>query len=201
MEDVTGVVLAGGESRRFGNDEKALARLDGDSLIERVVSVMTTVTDSTPLIAVQRPDQRERLTDAIGEEPRFVQDSVEFQGPVAGLAAAARAAETPWLFVCGCDMPLLSADAIRWLGSYRDREHDAVVLEVSGKQPLHSFYQRTAVLDVLESLPTQAGLHALLAALPTCRTVQASAAPEDIPVKSSIVNVNTKQELASLGDQ
>lgn len=43
MTGRTGVVLAGGHSRRFGPEEKVLAELDGDPLVARVIDRVATV--------------------------------------------------------------------------------------------------------------------------------------------------------------
>lgn len=198
--EATGVVLAGGESQRFRDGDKALAELDGEPLVRRVVSAVTAAHERPPVVAVKEASQREHLAAVLEtDEPAFVRDTRGFQGPVAGVDAAVRAVSVPWFFLTGCDMPRLSPAAIAWLSGYCTTDVDAVVLTAEGHpQPLHSFYSRSSVRDAMERLPPQAGVRALLERLPTCRRVPASAAPAAIPVAASIRNVNTRAELQRL---
>ncbi|MFD1589156.1 molybdenum cofactor guanylyltransferase [Halorientalis brevis] len=202
METVTGVVLAGGDSDRFGDENKALATYDGETLIERVVASVTAVTDQPPLVAVRDRDQRTTLQRPLSTgHVEFVTDADGFQGPIAGFAAAASDASRPWLFACGCDMPLLSATAISWLGAFREPDVDAVVVQTDGgREPLHAFYRRSTVRRALSSLPTRAGLQALLGELEAVRTVRASQAPEAVAITDSLTNVNTRRELSTISD-
>jgi molybdopterin-guanine dinucleotide biosynthesis protein A len=117
--EVRGVVLAGGESRRFGDGSKALATLDGDPLIARVARAVREATGAPPTVAVRGPAGRRTLSTVL-PDATFVEDAPGFEGPLAGVAGAARATTAPWLFVCGCDMPLLSAPAVEWLADHAD---------------------------------------------------------------------------------
>ncbi len=203
LADVRGVVLAGGQSRRFGSENKALAVLSGTTLLERVVTVLEAATGAPPLVAVHDETQRAQF-DAIlnAHDVTYVYDTPEFEGPVAGLAAAATAAAEEWLFACGCDMPFVSADVVRWLGDERTECDDAVYLETDdGPEPLHAFYRTDAVASELPDLPKAAGLRALLSALPNCRPVAAADAPVALDAARSVLNVNTKATLRSLRDE
>ncbi|MBV0923793.1 molybdenum cofactor guanylyltransferase [Halomicroarcula limicola] len=200
LDGVRGVVLAGGRSRRFGSENKALATLDGTTLLERAVTALEAATGAPPLVAVHDEAQRSQY-DAVldGRDVTYVYDSSDFEGPVAGLAAAARAADEAWLFACGCDMPLVSVDVVRWLGGERAEGDDAVCLETDdGPEPLHALYRRDAVTAALADLPAAAGLRALLSALPNCRSVAAADAPPGLDAARSVLNVNTKDALRSL---
>jgi len=200
LSDVRGVVLAGGQSQRFGEQNKALATLDGETLIERVVTTVRAATEPPPIVAVRDGTQADRFQSVLAAaSPTYVRDSVAFRGPLAGLAAAVSAADTPWVFLCGCDMPLLSADVIRWLADHRSAGTDAVCLATDGgTEPLHGFYRRASVERVLDRLDETAGLHAVLSELPACRTVPAAEAPPDSDAARSVANVNTRAVLETL---
>ncbi|GGC65682.1 molybdenum cofactor guanylyltransferase [Haloferax sulfurifontis] len=219
--DATAVVLAGGESTRFGHGHKALATLDGESLIRRVVGTLRTVTGRPPIVAVRTADQRERLAAALPAawDVRFVRDAERLSGPLAGVSAAASAAETPWLFVAGCDMPLLephavaalferaasrngdgdrliSADGDRPASTGGDRSVPPAIVPVSerGHEPLHALYRRSAVRDNVSELAPDDGLGALLDRLDGVEYVGFDALPAS--VGRSVTNVNTRTELA-----
>lgn len=200
IRGVTGVVLAGGDSRRFGDENKALATYRGETFIERAVGPLLAVTDRPPLVVTRNVTQRRTLAEQLPtSEITFVTDVDAYQGPLAGLVAAVTAASTPWLFVAGCDMPLLAPDAISWLGDYLEPGVDAVTVETTGgREPLHAFYRRSAVRQAVASLPSRAGLQAVLGELESVRSVPTSRAPDDVAISTSIENVNTKGELSAL---
>ena len=197
--DVRGVVLAGGESRRFGQESKALATLDGDPLVAHVARAVRDATGHPPLVAVRGLAGRKRLASVL-PDATFVEDDPAFEGPLAGVAGAARDATSPWLFVCACDMPLLSAPAVSWLAD-RANGADAVVVVADGvDQPTHALYRREAVLAALRSLHGSAGVRSLVGALPAVRRFPAEAGA-GVDLATSLTNVNRRAELQALRER
>lgn len=91
--ELTGILLAGGLSRRFGSP-KELAELEGETLADRAWRLLGEVCD-------------ERL--AVGGEGLADPGT----GPVAAIAAGLREATHELAVVIPVDMPLLTADALR----------------------------------------------------------------------------------------
>lgn len=211
---VRGVVLAGGDATRFDGGDKALADVDGRPMLARVVDAVDVATDGPPVLAVGDEAEGTRLRGALGGEfdaerspsVDMVVDDPARSGPLAGIFAAVDAADADWLFVCACDMPLVtpsSIDAIRGAalrtGGAEDSGPDAVVPVVDGhRQPLHALYRRAAFAAVREDLPETASLLALLDALD--ETLEIPARELDAPLERATTNVNTRSDLADLGD-
>jgi len=192
---VTGVVLAGGQSRRFGDCDKLTAELEGQPLVERVRRAIERATGRPPLFAVQNSDQQQRLTRALGTATvRFVRDTNEFTGPLAGLAAAVAVLETPWIFVCAGDMPLLSPAAISWLWTHRLRTDAAAIVprSATSAEPLHALYRRRAVAETLADLDPDAGPRSVVDRL-DAEIVPAADSPPFLA--QSLTNVNTEADL------
>jgi molybdopterin-guanine dinucleotide biosynthesis protein A len=113
--DAVGVVLAGGESRRFRSQPKALASLGGVPLIEHVIerlypqvsSMAISVEKRNPLFNTFDLDQIE------DPEPGV-------QGPLPALLASLRWAKdeagSQWLQTAPCDTPFLPKDLVGRLG-------------------------------------------------------------------------------------
>jgi len=207
--DVTGLVLAGGRSTRFGDvtENKAVATFGERTLLERAVDVLAAATGQPPVIAVHAADQRERSARVLsGREVTFALDDPAFDGPLAGVFGGSPAVDSPWVFCCGCDMPLLSPDGIRWLVSCRRNESDAsaalALQHPDGTvEPLHTLYRRSAVECARERLPRSAGPRALLAALDPVRAISVDAVPTEIPLRESLTNVNTRAALEEVSRQ
>jgi molybdopterin-guanine dinucleotide biosynthesis protein A len=197
---VRGVVLAGGDSTRFDDGDKALADLHGRPLLGHVVDTVAEATTAPPLLAVSGAGEGDRLSAALERSPEPVVDVTDRAGPLAGLFAAVAAADRPWLFVCGCDMPLVSVEGIDALRAAGDPDDDAVVLTVDGHpQPLFGLYRRDAVSAVAGAVPETGGPMALLDVLAGPQYVPAASL--DVPVERDATNVNTRAELAGLADR
>jgi molybdopterin-guanine dinucleotide biosynthesis protein A len=97
---VTGVVLAGGRSSRFGRDKLA-ERIDGRTLLDSAIDGVTPA--SIEILVVAAPDAAPDLPAGV----RLVHDPVAFDGPLAGVAAGLRAAHDSIVLVVGGDMPTL----------------------------------------------------------------------------------------------
>jgi molybdopterin-guanine dinucleotide biosynthesis protein A len=98
---ILGAVLAGGESRRFGSD-KAVAILNGQSLIERVIDHLASQVDE--VIVCGRSDPR---YVSVRDRP------APHLGPLGGLNAAlhhAQACGFCLVLTAPCDTPDLPAD-------------------------------------------------------------------------------------------
>jgi molybdenum cofactor guanylyltransferase len=98
---LTGVLLVGGASRRFGSP-KALAKLDGETLAERAWRVLGEACE-------------ERLAVGKGDEELpfpVLADGVTERAAIHGLVAGLRAAPTDLCVVLPVDMPWITADAL-----------------------------------------------------------------------------------------
>jgi molybdopterin-guanine dinucleotide biosynthesis protein A len=137
--DITGLILAGGASRRMGSD-KAFLEVEGVPLIARVHAVLAPLFAEV-LIAAGRE------TPGRGPFPgRVVYDVVPGLGPLGGIAAGLRASTTPWVFAFACDMPNLDARVIERIARERGEGVPVVVPESGGGvESCHALYARAAL--------------------------------------------------------
>lgn len=132
---VTGVVLAGGLSTRYGGLPKGLERVRGVRIIDRVRAALEPVVDDLLLIA--NDDRASEWLPGV----RCAGDVLRDVGSVAGIHAALVHAGTPVLVVAW-DMPFVPSALLRAL---RDagRDADAAVPESDsrrGLEPLCAYY-------------------------------------------------------------
>lgn len=137
MSEVLGVVLAGGENRRYGS-HKALEILGDKRIIDRVVDAVSAAVDEVALVA-----NDSRLYETIGLEVR--PDLIRGLGALGGIfTAVSWAAEKSCgaALVVACDMPFLSSSLLLELATRA--EPDAVTLPASrgprGFEPLCAAY-------------------------------------------------------------
>jgi hypothetical protein len=98
---VTGVVLAGGRSRRFGRD-KLSEPYRGRPLLHHAVGRLIEVCDE--VVVVLAPETAEPAMPP-GAGVRFARDELEGSGPLAGALAGLEAADGEWIVLAGGDMP------------------------------------------------------------------------------------------------
>jgi molybdopterin-guanine dinucleotide biosynthesis protein A len=110
-QPVTGIVLAGGQSRRFGSD-KLGATLDGRTLLERAVTAVAAV--ARDVVVVVAPDDGRALPEA-GVPVRRAVDPEPFGGPLVGLRTGLEVAREPIVVAVGGDMPTVEPAVHRLL--------------------------------------------------------------------------------------
>lgn len=141
-EEVTGVVLAGGRSSRFGSN-KALAQWgDGETLVGRVCSILTGLFDKV-VVVTRSPEELRFLKD---EGVRVSGDLFADTHCVGGICSALHHARTERVFVCGCNMPLIQPKLVQAMWKETRGCYDAVVpVWQEQLQPLCSFYSRDCI--------------------------------------------------------
>ena len=108
------IVLAGGRSERFGRD-KRLEIVDGQQLLERVITAVGSVADEIVLVLAPGDPPPELLRN-LGASVRQAHDTVAYAGPLAGLAAGLSAADGADIALAvGADMPTLQPAVLRLL--------------------------------------------------------------------------------------
>lgn len=137
--DVTGLILAGGHSRRFGRD-KALAEVNGVPLVALVYAAIAP--HACEVLIATGATARTYPVPA-----RVVLDAAPESGPLGGLVAALAAARTPWLLVAACDLAGLTAPALAPLLAAPDTPADVLVAtDADGRrQPVCALYRVATV--------------------------------------------------------
>ena len=165
MTGLTGILLVGGASERFGSP-KALARFRGEPLAERGWRLLHEVCDEVLAIGKQR--------DALELPFPVSDDGTDERAAVHGLIAGLRAASNDVAIVLPVDCPLVTSDALRSLA-------EAVAVPQTG--PLPGAYSK-AMLPELEARVARGEL--------SLRGVNPNVLELD---ESLLENVNTRMEL------
>lgn len=144
-DSVSGVVLAGGAARRMGGNDKGLIRLAGKPMVEYVLAALRPQVDAV-LINANRNLEHYRSYGV----PVITDERSGFEGPLAGVASAMRAARTAFLVTAPCDSPFVPADLVRRLArTLHDSGADiATAHDGTRMQPVFSLL-RTRLLDAL----------------------------------------------------
>jgi molybdopterin-guanine dinucleotide biosynthesis protein A len=134
---ISGTILAGGRSTRLGRD-KAFLRLDGSTLIERIVDTVAQVSEEVTIV-VNDIDAYEGL------DARVVTDVYPGKGALGGIFSGLRAASAQHALVVACDMPFLNISLLRYMREL-SQEYDIVIPRLGIlTEPLHAIYSRVCL--------------------------------------------------------
>ena len=136
---LSGVVLVGGASTRFGSP-KALAQLDGETFVDRARRILADVCDEVLVVG------------KAGELPfDVIDDESDVRAPIAGVVAGLRAAANDVVVFLPVDCPRVTPEVVRALG---EACRDAAVPQTG---PLPGAWAKSA-LPVLEQRLAQGPL-------------------------------------------
>jgi molybdopterin-guanine dinucleotide biosynthesis protein A len=172
---LTGVLLVGGASRRFGSP-KALARFNGKTFAEQAWGVLGTA--CAERLAFGKAADGLQLPFAVHD------DGDDLRAPLVGIVAGLRAARNDVCVFLPVDVPLVTPQLVQALGEACE---EAAVPQTG---PLPGAYARSA-LTVLERRLADGEL-ALREALAELATVTIELDP------AQLLNVNASDELATL---
>jgi molybdopterin-guanine dinucleotide biosynthesis protein A len=206
---VTGLILAGGKSRRMGGRNKAFLELDGRSLIEIVIERVRSVCTEVLIVAGDTVPYVE-LGVAV------VEDRFRGVGVLGGLHAGLEAASHELALVVGCDMPFLNPALLQAFAGWA-KGFDVAVLrhappapaglpprETGGNEgglfvePLHAAYRRTCLPPIEAAIQTgERRIVSFFSQVAVRYVTSADVTPLD-PGLHSFRNVNTPEEWAQV---
>ncbi len=127
-DQVTGIVLAGGRSRRFGA-QKLAATIDGDTLLARAVDAVASIAGAILVAGPLEPGMDSRIASPV----RFIADAEPFAGPLTAMGGTLRETATAFAIVVGGDMPGLVPAVLQSMLDHlaSSIDIDAVVLEAA----------------------------------------------------------------------
>ena len=153
---VTGIVLAGGRTTRFGADKLAV-QVGVRPLLHHAILAVATVADEV-VVVIGSDGARPPLPTEADVRVRVVRDAAADRGPLAGLAAGLASARGRLAIVVGGDQPSRSpavlAELLLWLGQEADGPPlDAVALAEDGLvRPLPAAMRVASVRPVVAAL-------------------------------------------------
>jgi molybdopterin-guanine dinucleotide biosynthesis protein A len=152
IEDITGVILAGGRGSRMGGVDKGLQNFNGMPL------ALATLVRLQPQVGSVMINANRNLAayEAFGV-PVWPDVIGDYAGPLAGFLTALERCETTWLATVPCDTPLFPHDLVQRLAAAANAQQADIAMasapEEDGQlrtQPVFCLLR----VDLLESLVT-----------------------------------------------
>lgn len=136
---LTGVVLAGGK-KRIGERHPALLPFRREVMVNRQFRLMRTVCSELILVT----DEPRLFLPVLDEDVRMITDFYSGIGPLGGIHAALSLSGNDQVWVAGCDMPFLSAEAAKLMLNRKIKHRLDAVIPLIGDRlyPLHGVFGR-----------------------------------------------------------
>jgi len=186
---LSGIVLAGGQSRRMGRN-KALLELEGQTLIARVLERLSPLCDELIISA----NDVELYADLPAQ---VVPDLIAGRGALSGIHAGLATMRHDKAVVVACDMPFLSLSLLRYM-VVMSSGYDVVSPRVDGFfEPLHAVYSARCVEPIAQLIAK--GPRRVVDLYRQIRLREVTKADVQLfDAALSFVNVNTHKEWAEV---
>lgn len=192
------LILAGGQSRRMGQD-KVWLNLAGQPLVERIARRVLPIADEL-IFSTRTPERFAHLLDAFELPVQLTADLYPSVGPLAGIHAGLTVARHDLVLVLATDMPFFNLPLLRYMRDLT-KGYDAVVPQTRKddtgelmQQPLHAFYRRTCLPMIAAHLmPGDSVAYNFLTDVRT-RAVLPDEIKQFDPEFLSFINVNTPDD-------
>ena len=188
MNNVTGLILAGGMGRRMDSRDKGIVEFRGKPLVAHVVDRLAPQVNSLIINA------NRSLSEYGAFGYRVISDEVGgFAGPLAGLHAGLKACATPFIVTAPCDSPFLPVDLVeRLYEALQEKIADLAVAKTGDQaQPVFALYSVTLLASLTQFL--ESGGRKIDAWYSTHHVVEVPFTDE-----SAFANINTIAELQAL---
>lgn len=185
----TGVILAGGQNKRFGGQNKAILRIGGKRIVDRLLEVYAGLFDQ--IVLVTNDPAAYMDVDAL-----IVSDHYSVRSSLNGLHAGLYAAAHEHAFFTACDTPFVQSRLVELMLDHIERKTDVVLpATAAGFEPMFAVYGKSCLPAMVWQLE-----HQRLKIDGLFRKVRVkTVAEEDLrkidPELSSFFNINTPEDM------
>ena len=167
MENVTGLVLAGGRGQRVGGVDKGWLIYEGRPLIVSVVERFAPQVGPLLISANRNVERYAAFGEVVGDDLADVSGE-RFAGPLIGVLSGLRRARTDWVAIVPCDAPHLSTEFVqRLLNATLRADATAACASVHGQlQPVFALVKTNCADELARSVADgERAMHRWLKAL------------------------------------
>ena len=138
----TGIILAGGASRRMPGD-KAFMEVGGRRVLNIQLEVIAGLFDEVLIVSNSRRVKRLSEFESASPLVRVVEEPVAGKGPLGGILSGLMLSSSDENFVLACDMPFIRAEAISFVLAGLSGFDACLPRTPKGLEPLHAAYRQT----------------------------------------------------------
>ena len=148
-EDITGVVLAGGQARRMQGQDKGLIMLGEQPMIKKVLDIFALQVGHIIINANRSHDEYTKYGYPI------ISDELSgYHGPLAGMASALKSINTPYMVTTPCDTPFIPANLVERLADKLIEDNADICVADNGEriQPVFCLLKKELLSSLTQYL-------------------------------------------------
>lgn len=148
--NIGALILMGGQNRRMGGNIKGLLKIDEETFLERIVSVLDDF--STIYLSVNKRFSSEEIKKYEEMGLSVIVDTYDDIGPIGGMYSSLKKCKEDYLFITACDMPFINKDLINELRLNMKKNVDIILFSKDRLlYPLGAIYSKN-VIHFMEEL-------------------------------------------------
>ena len=186
----TGVILSGGLAHRYDGIEKALLRVGGERILDRLYAIYRELFDE--IILVTNNPEKFLKWDLL-----IVSDLFAIRSSLTGIHAGLFYMSNPYGFVSACDTPFLKKEMIETVIHKIEARFDIVMPETTaGFEPLCAAYSKRCLEAAQNHLEQEKLKITKTFRKSRIKTISEKALRKIDPELRSFFNINTPEDLA-----
>jgi len=186
--ECTGVILAGGNNKRFPGEKKALRKVGDESILKIIYDVFAAL--FTEVILVVNDPKK-----FCGWDMNIVTDIYPSKCALAGLHAGLFYASHPYAFVTACDTPFINPDVIKYLVSQVEPGYNVIIPKTDdGLEPLSAVYSKSCIPLIEKNLSKNIFMIKKFFNMRRVKQVQPGQLKKLDPGMDFIFNINTPED-------
>lgn len=198
MNKLSCILLAGGQSKRMGED-KAFLKLNGQTFLKIIVKKLYEKCDEI-ILSINKDEQiyQKELNEFLNKIT-FIKDKNPYDGPLNAIVSVADSINNPYVFIATVDTPLLNPQLIDF---YKEKilKYDCILPVIEKKyQPLNTLFIKKALEKAKQVYKSNKSLMAWIDKLDCLKLYENEISKIDKNLYS-YWSINTKDEYDRLKD-
>lgn len=186
----TGVILSGGLANRYDGTEKALLRVGGKRILDRIYTIYRELFEE--IILVSNHPEKFLEWDLL-----IVSDLFPIRSSLTGIHAGLFYSSNPYAFISACDTPFLKKEMVESVINRIEAQIDIVMPETSaGFEPLCAAYSKRCLEAAQNHLEREKLKITKTFRKSRIKTISEKVLRKIDPELRSFFNINTPEDLA-----
>jgi molybdenum cofactor guanylyltransferase len=142
INNITGLILAGGRARRMSGQDKGLIQFRGIAIVQRIAQQLHSQCESICINANRNASAYSKFGYAV-----FPDELADYQGPLSGMLTGLNNVTTPWMITTPCDGPFVAEDYVaRMKSAVTTNHHSIAVASCNGRlQPVYALLNQSLI--------------------------------------------------------
>jgi molybdopterin-guanine dinucleotide biosynthesis protein A len=185
----TGIILAGGENKRFNGNEKAFIQINGHAIISHLIQTFHNLFDDI-IVVTNSP------VPFLDWDVRIVKDIFPVRSSLTGIHAGLFYIQTPYAFIAACDTPFLHQSLVKRILQTIQPEDDVIIPRTqAGYEPLCAVYSKRCLPLIHHKLSQNRLKIETFFNKVRVKTISEKVIKEVDPDLLSFFNINTPEDL------